>query len=217
MREISLIALLVVSVLSCNRAGVRVPGASLAFPETSVEFRASAPIKLSLYVAPARDLRSEHVGEVVGGGRWKACRTDPLWVTTASDIVRERILVALSASGIFSRVHANPDLRADLVLLPEIHAFCSQAIGFIFVRVAGITALRLHVTRVDDTMFDRKFEKVVTDADPEYTGAFGTTVEQAMQRTMADSLRELLNDALPQLADSARSWPPPLHSGFGRQ
>ena len=39
-------------------------------------------------------------------------------------------------------------------------------------------------------LMDKKFERVVTDADPEYSGSQVTFIEQAMRATMADSLRE---------------------------
>lgn len=207
------IALLVLSLTACNRAGMRIPGASLSFPETPVEYRAPSPVSMSLRIDPAVDLRSEHSGEVVASSRWKACRTDPLWATTATSIVGERLLAALSASGAFSQVHADPRAPADLVLVPEVHAFCAQAVGFVYLRVAGISAIRLRIARGDETVFDRKFERVVTDADTEYTGLPIATIEQAMQRAMADSLRELFREAVPELATAAQSWSPLPNKG----
>jgi hypothetical protein len=43
---------------------------------------------------------------------------------------------------------------------------------------------------------DEKFEKVVTDADPEYTGSQLAFIQQAMRVTMADSLRVLMKNML---------------------
>jgi len=43
-------------------------------------------------------------------------------------------------------------------------------------------------------LLDGTTERVVTNADPEYTGSRGATIEQAMHRTMADALRLALRD-----------------------
>jgi len=88
----------------------------------------------------------------------------------------------------------------------EIHAFCSQSVGFLIVRVAGISSLRVTLEQNGKVLLDRKFEKVVTDADKEYTGSQVTFLEQAMKVTMADSLRELLKDMLKQTEADAESW-----------
>jgi hypothetical protein len=55
-------------------------------------------------------------------------------------------------------------------------------------------------------LLDRKFEKVVTDADKEYTGSKADFLEQAMKVTMADSLRELLRVMLKQFEAEAKNW-----------
>jgi hypothetical protein len=68
--------------------------------------------------------------------------------------------------------------------------------------VAGISSIHIEVEQNGKRLFERTFERVVTDDDPEYTGWQVTTIEQAMVRTMADSLRELLRDALQQLDQS---------------
>ncbi|MBI1816196.1 MAG: hypothetical protein HYR72_14560 [Deltaproteobacteria bacterium] len=88
----------------------------------------------------------------------------------------------------------------------EIDAFCSQAVGFLFSRVAGITALKITVERDGRPLFERKFERVITDADAEYSGSRATFIERAMQVTMADSLREVLRDLLAELDRKAAGW-----------
>ncbi len=95
---------------------------------------------------------------------------------------------------------------SDVIMKTEIHAFCSQAVGFIYLRVAGISALRITLEQNGKVLLDRKFEKVVTDADKEYTGSQVTFIEQAMMVTMADSLRELLKNMLEQLEMEAKVW-----------
>ena len=56
----------------------------------------------------------------------------------------------------------------------------------------------LHITlrRNGKFFMNEKFEKVVTDADPEYTGSQLAFIQQAMRVTMADSLRELMKNML---------------------
>jgi hypothetical protein len=81
-----------------------------------------------------------------------------------------------------------------------------QSVGFLFIRVAGITSLRVPLEQNGKVLLDRKFEKVITDADKEYTGSQVGFIEQAMQVTMADSLRELLKDMLKQTETESSNW-----------
>jgi hypothetical protein len=78
----------------------------------------------------------------------------------------------------------------------EVDAFCSQAIGVIYLRVAGMSGLHITLRRNGKFFMNEKFEKVVTDADPEYTGSQLAFIQQAMRVTMADSLRELMKNML---------------------
>jgi hypothetical protein len=142
------------------------------------------------------DLRQEHYDEHVAGSRWTGCRTDPFWATEAPVIIRDRIVTELSESKLFVNVSQVSSDPSDIVIRSEIHAFCSQVVGFLFSRVAGISALRITVERNGRTLLQHKFERVVTDADPQYTGSQVGFIEQAMTVTMADSLRELLKEFL---------------------
>jgi hypothetical protein len=141
-------------------------------------------------------MRSEHYEEHVAGTRWTGCRTDPFWKNEAPAIIRDRITTELSESKLFARVLQAEAAPSDIVIRTEMHAFCSQAFGFLIIRVAGITALKIAVERNGRALFQHKFERVVTDADPQYTGSQIGFIEQAMTVTMADSLRELLKDFL---------------------
>jgi hypothetical protein len=85
------------------------------------------------------------------------------------------------------------------VLKSEIHAFCSQAVGFLFVRIAGIAAVKFSLERDGKLLWEQKIERVVTDADPDYTGTQVGFVEQAMRTAMSDSLRLMLRDLLKAL------------------
>lgn len=197
-RAVALIALTLV-VLGCNRAAVRIPGASTPFPETPAVYHAKTPLPVGLTVARPVDARDRHYGERVAGTRWRGCRTDPFWASDAEDVIRARIVADVTASGLFPRVTTDEAAPEPLVLRTEVDAFCSQAIGFLYLRVAGISAMRFEVRQADRVLFDRKLERVVTDADPEYTGSQVATIEQAMQRTMADSLRVVLGELLARL------------------
>jgi hypothetical protein len=194
------------SALGCNRAAVRIPGASLSFPPTSTRYAAQKTHPFKISVAMPIDRRADHYGERVAGTRWTGCRTDPFWETDATALVRERLVAALADAKLFDRVSSKPPVQGDLVLRSELDAFCSQAVGFLFMRVVGITALKIAVERDGQVWFEHKFERVVTDADPQYTGSQAGFIEQAMQVTMADSLRELLRDVLAELDGRADTW-----------
>jgi hypothetical protein len=127
----------------------------------------------------------------VAGTKWKGCPTDPFWDTSASGVIEQRLVTELQASGLFTKVSSVSANPKDVIMKTEIHAFCSRAVGFFFGRVAGISSLRVILEQNGKILLDRKFEKVVTDADKEYTGSRAGFLEQAMKVTMADSLREL--------------------------
>jgi hypothetical protein len=76
-----------------------------------------------------------------------------------------------------------------LILKTQIHAFCSQAVGFLFMRIAGISAFDFTLEHNGKVIWQRKIEHVVTDADPDYTGSQVTFIEQGMTTLMSDSLR----------------------------
>lgn len=207
---VALTALLVcVWVVGCNRAAARIPGASLSFPATSTNYVATQTYPYTVVVAMPIDQRGDHYGERVAGTRWTGCRTDPFWATDAASVIRDRLTTELRTSHLFAQVSQEPPTPGDVVLRTEIDAFCSQAVGFIYGRIAGISALKITAERDGQPLFEHKFERVVTDADAEYTGLQIAFIEQAMEVTMADSLRELLRDFLTQLDHAAGSWQVP--------
>lgn len=65
------------------------------------------------------------------------------------------------------------------------------------------------VERDGHPLFEQKFERGVTDADPQYTGSQVAFIEQAMQVTMADSLREVLREMLATFDGKAGGWSGP--------
>jgi hypothetical protein len=168
-----------------------------AFPRVSSAYSAQHTIPCALNVTAPLDLRIQHYGEPVAGTGWKACRTDALDAGEPSRVVGARLVQELRYSELFREVHA--DGEGDLELRTHIHVFCAQAVGFVFLRVAGLAALRFQIVRGDRVLYDRTIERVVTDADPEYTGSQVSTIEGAMLRTMADSLREVVELLLSDL------------------
>ena len=193
---------------SCNRAALRVPGASLSFPTSASGFIASTTTPLSLSVAMPVDARDRHYGERIANTQWEACYTDGLWISSTPSVVRDRVQADLAASGLFASVSSEPAAPGDLTLSTEVDAFCSQVVGFLFLRVAGVVAITFRIERDGAVLFERRFEKVVTDADPEYTGMQIAMIEQAMNRALSDSLRELLRAFLLEIASEVPKWQP---------
>lgn len=184
---------------ACNRGLIRVPGASLAFPQTPTGFTAKKQLPDFIEVAAPVDQRPEHYGEAVAGTKWDGCRTDALWRDTASGILRERLTQEIASANLFRHAPTGLPAASGFVLKSEIHAFCSQAVGAFFVRIAGITAIRFTLEKDGKVVWERKVERVVTDADPEYTGGQVGFIEHAMRTAMADSLRMVLGDLLKAL------------------
>jgi ABC-type uncharacterized transport system auxiliary subunit len=206
-RSIWLVAsLFCLSLGACNRAAVRIPGASLSFPETPTRYVAQKTYPYNVAVAPPTDLRADHYGERVAGTRWTGCQTDALWGDQAPSIIQSRLVTELSASKVVANARPGEPAAGDLVIRSEIHAFCSQVVGFLYGRVAGIAALNIILERDGKVLFKQKLERVVTDADREYTGSQVGFIEQAMRVTMADSLRELIRDFLVRLERDAANW-----------
>lgn len=211
-KKLALIAttLLLLATTGCNRATLRVYGASGEFPQTVSGYIAKARFPARLVVELPHDDRAQHYGEKVGGTKWKGCSTDALWgKDAAAQLIQERLVQEFSASGLFSEVTTNAPRAGDIVLKTDIHAFCSKAVGFIYGRVAGICSLQISLERDGKVLMNQTFEKVVTDADPEYTGSQVTFIEQAMRVTMADSLRVTLENMLEQCDATAKRAPQP--------
>jgi ABC-type uncharacterized transport system auxiliary subunit len=155
---------------------------------------------------PPTDERSKHYGEDIAGTGWTACSTDPFWTSDVSHLLQERLVNEYRSSRLFSRVVTTPTGPDDVVMKTEIEAFCAKSVGFVFLRVAGIASLRVTLEQNGKVLLERKFQRVVTDGDNEYTGSSIGTIEQAMKVTMADSLRELLKDMLKQVDADAAKW-----------
>jgi hypothetical protein len=200
------LVLLLFSSSGCNRATLRIPGASTTFPDTVSHYKAKTSLPYTLVIEVPSDHRAQHYGEHVAGTRWTACANDALWDNNAAQLIQKRLVQEFSSSDLFAEVTTNQAKPGDLVLKTDIHVFCSQVIGFVYDRVAGITLVQTSVERDGKILMDKTFDKVVTDADREYTGSQVTFIEQAMRVTMADSLRELIKDMLKQFEAEAGTW-----------
>jgi hypothetical protein len=190
------LSLLIFWCSGCNRAEVRFYGASTDFPQTSTGFKSKTNFPYTVAVAMPVDHRSLHHGEKIAGTKWKACSTDAIIDSKVPSFIQQRLVEELKSSGIFAKVVTQSDGADDIVMNTEVDAFCSQAIGVIYLRVAGMSRLHITLGRNGKIFMNEKFEKVVTDADPEYTGSQLAFIQQAMRVTMADSLRELMKNML---------------------
>lgn len=204
---------LLLATTGCNRATLRVYGASTEFPQTVSGYIAKARFPGRLVVELPQDDRARYYGEKVDGTNWKGCSTDALWgKDAAAQLIQQRLVQEFSASGLFPEVTTNAPTAGDVVLKTDIDAFCSQVVGFLYDRAAGICSLQISLERDGKVLVNQKFEKVVTDADPEYTGSQVTFIEQAMRVTMADSLRVTLENLLEQCDSAAGSASQPEHA-----
>ncbi|WP_394781396.1 hypothetical protein [Undibacterium sp.] len=75
---------------------------------------------------------------------------------------------------------------------------------FVF-RAAGVVSINFTLEREGKTIWQGKIEKVVTDEDAEYSGSQISSHDSAMMHVMADSLRMVLKELLPQLQTAAKA------------
>jgi hypothetical protein len=187
---------------ACNRAAMRVPGASLDFPDTDAGSVATRSISGTIEIAIPVDMRAAHLREAVAGTSWTGCTTDAIWTGEAAAFVQQRLKHEIDSSKLF--VPSQDKSGDHYVLNSEIDALCSQVKGFVIGRAAGIVSMHFSLLKNGKQVWEKKIEHVVTDADPEYTGSQVTTIEQAMRVTEADSLRLVFRDLV---QDIERSQP----------
>ena len=198
--------------LGCpNRAAVRIPGAAGSFHAASTGYVSTRTLPRAVRVALPTDARRAHLGEKVAGTRWQGCDTDPFWGGSAPRTLRADLERELRDSRIFERV-AEEDDPAALVLDTEIRALCAQARGFLLIRVAGITSLHFTLRDGERVLYESTIEKVVTDADEEYSGSQASFIEQAMKVLISDSVREVFSKLVWELdrVEPAGVRPAPL-------
>ncbi len=194
MRSLFVLVAVLIAAVSCNRAALRIPAAAGSFHPAVTKYHAVSTKWGSLQIAVPIDERAQHYGERVAGTRWEACSTDPFWNDSMPVVLGRELERETRASGLFAHVATAENQRLELVLETRVHALCAQAIGFLFVRVAGISSLHFTLRNGDEVLFDDTIERVVTDADPAYTGSQVSTIEQAMMILLSDNLRNTLLD-----------------------
>lgn len=195
-------SVVLMSLSSCNRAAIRVPYASFDFQAAKTSFSAKKNISGSIRISFPTDSRKLHISEKVAGTNWSGCTTDASPTDGISQLLYNNINREISDSRIFindGNVNAPKD---EYVLEADVHTFCSKAVGFIFVRVAGIVSVDFKLTKNGHLIYNKKIEHVVTDADKEYTGSQATFIEQAMRVTEIDSLRLVLKDLMIDLENT---------------
>jgi hypothetical protein len=181
-----------------NRASARIYGASSDFVPTETGFIAQTHTNLAIRVANPTDARLEHIGEPIAGTIWQGCDTDASFGNRSIKLVQENIEKELYASGLFSETQDDSNLPV-YALHTEVLAFCSEVKGFMWLDVAGIFSANFTLLMNGEELDKFKIESVVTDEDPEYTGAQAGFIEQAMKWTMSDALREATSDLLMQI------------------
>lgn len=206
LRAVLLLCVIMITLTGCNRANVRVPGASFETSAQPTKFVAKNRLQARVVVLAPIDVRPQHYGEKVAGTDWKACETDSLTTDQAKAAVQRQLIAAITESHMFLAVSADTPSIGDLVVQPEIHALCSSVYGVLIVRAAGIAAIQLKVTRGEHMLFTQKFERVVVDNEPEYSGSQVTFIEHAMRTLMSDSLRELSRSVVIQIDKNLSSW-----------
>lgn len=191
----ALLLALALTSTGCNRAYTRIPGASLNFPPTKTQHQAAKRLPYNLVVALPVDVRSQHYGEEIAKSDWFAVPTDAM-IRSIPKLIQERLVLELGASGLFASVRTGPAGPNDVVLKTDIHAFCANSRGFLWMRIVGMTSLQVSLEKGGRKLLDQKFERAVTDADEEYSGANTGMIEHLMKIVMSDSLRETMRDIL---------------------
>ena len=184
--------------LTACETTVRIPGLSFGFPESAPAFVSATHSPDAIAVAAPTDGRAKYLGRNVAGSDWHSCMVDTLPEGELPGLVRGRIVEALGKSRMFASVESAA-APVPWTLDSEIQVFCSQTRGFVFRRVAGLVGIKFTLKKGGKVVSEQMVERVVTDADPEFTGAQVSTVEQAMRRAMADTLRVVLTNELGQM------------------
>ena len=198
-----LLALGSLATLGACDTPVRIPGLSFAFPESAPGFISQKRVSESLTIAPSVDSRSSHIGEDIAKSSWEATAADTLGPDQLPKLIDQRLAEAVAKANLFSGIGPSVP-QGQWTLSPEIQVFGAQTRGFIGRRVAGLVSIKFTLRRGTVVVWEQVVQRVVTDADPEYTGSFITTVEQAMRRSLADSLRLVLGDAIKQIDKSVQ-------------
>ena len=151
------------------------------------------------------DLRPEYANENVGGTIWRGCKTDSIWTESAPAAIRERLSAEISESKLFQKILNIEESPNDFHLKTNIHTFCGDTrrlAGMLRITTAGSSAINFVLERNGKIIFQRKYEKVITNFDPEYSNFQFASQKTGRTHVMADSFRVLLKDFLPQLQEA---------------
>lgn len=196
----SCILLCVVGLLAngCNRAALRLYGTGGSFPWAATNFSSQKQHPYPIFVNRPEDKTSEYYGHSIAGTSWQGTRTDTFGENAMQNLIYQELRGELQASKIFTGV-SNEKTADSLILDTEIRAFGAQVRGFIWSRVGGVSSFEFTLRRNGKILFQKGYEKVVTDGDPEYTGSSVGFIEDGMRATMSDSFREVLKELFADL------------------
>ena len=192
-RTCGMVVVFVLSVFvsGCNRAALRIYGVGDSFPPASTHFSSKVQHPYTVYIALPEDRTSEYYGHSIAGTSWQATKTDTFGGDAMPNIICQELLREVQSSKLFSGVSRVKE-KEDLVLETEVRAFGAQVRGFIFSRIGGVSSFKFTLKRGNKILFEKVYEKVVKDGDPEYTGKSVGFIEDGMRATMSDSFREIL-------------------------
>jgi hypothetical protein len=182
----------------CNRGALRLYGTGSSFPWASTNFSSPKQYPYTVFVSLPEDKTSEYYGHSIAGTSWQGTRTDTFEENTMRDLIRQELRRELQSAKIFTGV-SSAETADGLILETEIRAFGAQVRGFIWNRVGGVSSFEFTLKKNGKILFKKAYEKVVTDADPEYTGSGIGFIEDAMRATMSDSFREVLKELFSDL------------------
>jgi hypothetical protein len=174
----------------------------VSLPEKRTGFKAARTYPYEIIVDLPIDSRAEFAASTVAGTDWTGCKLDSIWGTSAPSVIRERLVTELADSRLFQQVSlaAAPGHASDYRLKIDLHAFCGDLRKkFIITRGAGIVDIVFTLERNGQPVWQRRFEKVMTDDDPEYSGSQITTLRNGVIHVMGDSLRLTLKEFFPAL------------------
>lgn len=175
------------------------------FPGGKTTFVAAKTLPYSIAIDAPVDVRPDYATLKVAGTDWHGCKEDAVWGSGAAAAIGERITGEVTDVKLFRQVVSAPQDQAELHLKSDIRAFCgdTRRTSFITLRGAGVASLHFTLERDGKVVWEQTIEKVVTDDTPEYSGSQFTTKKGAITHLMADSLRVVLAEMLPQLQAAA--------------
>jgi uncharacterized lipoprotein YmbA len=171
-------------------------------PDKRTGFKAARAYPYEIVVDMPVDSRPQFAGDIVAGTDWTGCKADTIWGASAPLVIRDRLASELADSKLFTKVSlaASPDHPADYRLKIDIRAFCGDLRKkFVITRGAGIVDIVFTLEHNGSQVWQRRFAKVMTDDDPEYSGSQITTLRNGVIHVMGDSLRLTLRDFFPAL------------------